>query len=398
MERTVRERGLLSPGDGVVAAVSGGPDSTALLDVLRAMARPWRLSIVVAHLHHGLRGAEADDDLAHVRALAARFGLPCVVERTQVAEVAAREAANVEDTARRIRYAFLQRVRERSGAAVIATGHTRDDQIETVLLRILRGAGPRGLRGVHPRRADGVVRPLLDVRRAEVLAHLRAADLPWRTDATNADARRDRARLRETVLPVVVAAFGDPSIEGFADLADTMEREWAWTEPLVAAMPLDRRGESLILCRRELRAMPEGLALRYLDRARAEIGAPAWPLPSLLALLRRVTSARDEGMLDLPGARLHLERGEAALTRRHGRAPRSRPGWSREIAAPGEIDLPDGGRVWVEWTDALGDAAAGGGGFDLDAERARLANRPAAAGADFYLDFRDAAELDARID
>ena len=142
---------LFSPGETVVVGVSGGPDSLCLLHLLRRLAPELRLWLHVAHLHHGLRGAEADADAAFVAELADCWGLPCTVGRADVAALAREAGLSLEEAARQARYRFLAGVAEAGGAATLAVGHNADDQAETVLMHFLRGSGAAGLRGMLPR-------------------------------------------------------------------------------------------------------------------------------------------------------------------------------------------------------------------------------------------------------
>ena len=142
---------LFSPGETVVVGVSGGPDSLCLLHLLRRLAPELRLWLHVAHLHHGLRGAEADADAAFVAELADCWGLPCTVGRADVAALAREAGLSLEEAARQARYRFLAEVAEAGGASTLAVGHNADDQAETVLMHFLRGSGAAGLRGMLPR-------------------------------------------------------------------------------------------------------------------------------------------------------------------------------------------------------------------------------------------------------
>jgi tRNA(Ile)-lysidine synthase len=189
-------------GTGVVA-VSGGADSVALL---RALAdSPPPPDLVVAHLNHRLRGTDSDSDAAFVAAICPH--LPHRVESVDVAGAAAAEGDNLEAVARRVRYDFLARIARETGATWVATAHTRDDQAETVLHRLIRGSGLRGLRGIAESRelVAGVrlVRPMLTLSRQDVIAYLREIDQPWREDATNRDTRFTRNRIRHELLPVL---------------------------------------------------------------------------------------------------------------------------------------------------------------------------------------------------
>jgi len=208
---------LLKPGARVVVGVSGGPDSVALLHVLRHLAGPLDLALHVAHLHHGIRDADADADADFVAALAEAWGLPCTIERADVPAIAAEHKLALEEAARRARYTFLHQVAQKTGALTIAVGHNADDQSETVLMHLLRGAGPAGLRGMlpdtplrdyhlltpcpKPTPEMKLIRPLLAIARADIEAYCAEQQLPTRFDRSNLDTTFFRNRLRHEVLP-----------------------------------------------------------------------------------------------------------------------------------------------------------------------------------------------------
>src|SRR5690554_2981814 len=196
-EHVARELAALAPRPGpVLVAVSGGGDSVALL----MAAMEAGIDVVVAHLDHGLRGEGSREDARFVADLAARLGVPLVAAEADVAGVARERGWNVEDAARRVRYGFLHRAAREHGCGAIAVAHTRDDQAETFLLQALRGSAlPAGM----PKRRGLVVRPLLDVPRAELRAYLESRGAPWREDPTNLDTTRARAWLRGTVMPLL---------------------------------------------------------------------------------------------------------------------------------------------------------------------------------------------------
>jgi tRNA(Ile)-lysidine synthase len=200
-------RHMLAAGERVVVAVSGGPDSLCLLHVLTQLRSELGIDLHVAHLNHGLRGAEADADAEFVRHLAAEWGIGATVESADVQAYRAANHLSLEQAARQVRYAFLRRVAASAGAQAIAIGHTADDQVETILMHWLRGAGLTGLRGMAPveDRLGGVrlIRPLLDVSRRDVEAYCSANALQPRRDRTNEDEHIWRNRLRRRVLPVL---------------------------------------------------------------------------------------------------------------------------------------------------------------------------------------------------
>lgn len=202
---------MLPPGSVVVALVSGGADSVALLRLLASGALGALMGLSVLHVNHGLRGEAADADEAFVVALGERLGVPCTVIRADVAAVAAAEGLNLEDAGRRIRYESAEveigrrceALGTRPGSGRVAVGHTFDDRLETFLARLVSGAGSGGLRSIAPVR-DRIVRPLIDARRCDVTGYLEAIGQPWCEDATNTDTTRERAWVRREILPRVL--------------------------------------------------------------------------------------------------------------------------------------------------------------------------------------------------
>lgn len=221
---------MLPGGARVGVAVSGGADSVCLLDVLASMAagQGWRLTVL--HLNHGWRGAESDADAGFVEDLAGRYSLPCVTGKA-----APPAGGNLEQQGREVRRRFFAEQRRALGLDRIATGHTLDDQAETVLFRALRGAGPGGLAGILPVTAEGIVRPLLGVKREWVLAWNRRRGLDWREDPTNADPRFRRNALR-ALLPELARLVNPAASEALARLAViSQDEEIDWCERVAAA-------------------------------------------------------------------------------------------------------------------------------------------------------------------
>ncbi len=226
----IRKCALFHPGMRAGVAVSGGADSVAMLRLLLELRKELGVVLSVVHFNHKLRGKASDKDEEFVSALAEKFGLALHVGHGDVAKKAKREKANLEDTARRARYAFFRKLSEGGMVEVVATAHTADDQAETVLAHILRGTGLAGLAGIHPVTSDGIVRPLLEVRRSDLRKYLKAKKQNWREDATNRDTSRQRARMRKRLLPLLEKQFNPQTVNHLGELAQLALEEEALTE------------------------------------------------------------------------------------------------------------------------------------------------------------------------
>lgn len=226
-------------GRHLLVAVSGGADSVALLHLLHhSPARQHGLRLTVAHLDHGIR-AGAAADAAFVRSLSRRLGIPCITGRAAVPALARQRGVSLEMAAREARYAFLLRVARRVGADRIATAHTADDQAETVLLKLIRGAGRRGLSGMRSvTRLDSipVVRPLLAASRASIEAYLRATGIAWREDESNRDLSFLRNRVRRELLPLLEKDYNPAIRAGLLRTRDIMVAEDEWMDQQAAGL------------------------------------------------------------------------------------------------------------------------------------------------------------------
>ena len=222
--RTIRTCGMMKRGDRVVVAVSGGPDSAALLSLLVELRRRLGIGLHVAHLDHGLRGDDSRGDARYTRRLARRLGLEVTVERVGFPD---HPDGGLEAAARRVRYDFLRRVADRQKARRIATGHTADDQAETVLMRLIRGAGSEGLAGIPPVR-DRIVRPLIEVRRPQIERYLRCRRLRPRQDRSNLQLDRLRNRVRWKLIPLLERDYQPNIVEVLNRLArlENEERDY----------------------------------------------------------------------------------------------------------------------------------------------------------------------------
>jgi tRNA(Ile)-lysidine synthase len=314
VRRTIRERALLLPGARVLIACSGGPDSAALLFALARLAAPLRLQLEAASVDHGLR-ASAADDVAIAAAQAAAVAVPF-----HALQVRVERAGSLQAAARRARYQALHALGRRVGASAIAVGHTRDDQAETVLARLLRGASVLGLSGIAPRRADGVIRPLIDCDRAEVRAFAERHAPRVARDASNADPRFQRVRLRSRIMPALMAENVD-LVARLCALADDARALRGALGPATEAL-LERSSKAGgIIDVSSWRAEPEAIR-RLALRASLEprVGAP---------LSRAHLTQLDAAIASGAPAEVWLPRDVSAVLKRDGtlrlgRSPRTR--------------------------------------------------------------------------
>lgn len=311
VRRFIQERAVLQQGEGVLVAVSGGADSTAMMFILHQLASEFAWRLTVAHFDHRLRGREeAAADLEFVSRLAQSLGLPFARGAGDVARRARSKGESVEQAARALRYQYLSKQARAAGATVVATGHTLDDQAETVLLHMIRGSGLDGLAGMRPRsawplgRGPKVGRPLLDLRRAETRRYCREAGIEPREDATNELLLATRNRVRHEVLPVLRRL--NPRVEeALARLADVASEDAAAldaqaAEALRASSRRRKGGVSLNV--EALRGLPPAIRSRVLR----------------LALSRVLGSGLDIGAVHIEALTKLVESGPGQASLAHG--------------------------------------------------------------------------------
>lgn len=226
---TLQQRQLLPPEGGtVIVGYSGGADSTALLHLMTRLQGEFNLRVHAAHLHHGMR-PEADDDVRVCESVCAQLGVPLHVERVDVPAQARAERLSLEEAGRNARYAFFERLAHQLNAVAVALAHTRDDQIETILINLLRGTGPRGLCGM-PYRRGHIIRPLLDATREQTHHYCAEHALPTVFDRTNLDPHQLRRRVRAELLPLLrdLSPAFERHLLHLADILENEESWWAW--------------------------------------------------------------------------------------------------------------------------------------------------------------------------
>lgn len=344
VDRAIRAGGLWTANDRVAVALSGGADSVALALLLAELAAQvdWRLAGLI-HVHHGLRGAEADADAAFCCDLAARLSLPIEVVAVDVPAALAASAGSLEATARTLRYAAFDAAAGRLGASVVATGHTADDQAETVLLRLLRGAGSRGVAAIRQRRGM-YARPLLGCRRAELRAWLDWSGESWREDSSNASTDVPRNRLRQEVMPVIEAAWpgGVRALARFAEAAAADEQWLSRQAELERPAAVRIAPDGVELIRARIVDLPLAVARRVVRDGLEAAGAR--PTFREIELVRRLArSGRDGVFADLHGFRVESRGDVLRIARPSLRVPIV--SFEYRLDVPGDVRIVETGGV-----------------------------------------------------
>jgi tRNA(Ile)-lysidine synthase len=276
--RAVRESALLRPGDRVAAAVSGGADSVALLRLLLNCREELGIVLSIAHFNHKLRGQESEADEQFVVELAHEHSLQLHRGCADTAAHAQQKRLSREAAARELRYQFFRKLLYEEQVGKICTAHTQDDQAETVLLRLLRGSGTRGLAGIYPVRHLGqgaIVRPLLQFRRDELREYLRSLGQTWREDQSNIDLSHTRNRVRHQLLPLIEREFNPGIIHVLSDAAEiAREEEEYWQQELARLFQeiVSCEENSVAIKTDRLLAVPVAVQRRLLHAAAEAVG------------------------------------------------------------------------------------------------------------------------------
>jgi len=281
VKATISTYGMLVRGQLVLVAVSGGPDSVALLDILYTLKEDFGVELAVAHFDHGLR-PESAADAEFVRELGTRYGLAVYVERGDVAARRAATGLSLEVAARVARYEFLRRLAGRTGAGRVALGHHGDDQAETLVMNFLRGTGVAGLKGIPPVRDGLYVRPLLGLRRREIEAYCAARGLPVRHDPSNRDPVFLRNRVRRELIPWLEERYNPALVPALMRMAEVCRAEDEYLGERAAeayrAVRRGREGGGVELDLATLNGLPLALARRVVRLAWREAAGPGRPL------------------------------------------------------------------------------------------------------------------------
>ncbi|HWQ76121.1 MAG TPA: tRNA lysidine(34) synthetase TilS [Syntrophomonas sp.] len=343
--------GLVKPGDKIIAAVSGGPDSMALLYILRELSLEAGFTVVAAHVNHGLR-PQAGSEQQFVEEKCRRLQIPCYTKSFAVRELAAGSGTSLEDTARQIRYGFFNELLRELEADTIATAHHQDDQAETVLLHLLRGTGIQGLRGILPRNGS-VVRPLLQQNKQSLLNYLDQHHIPYCVDQSNWDQSFLRNRIRHQLIPLLARDYNPQIIENLSRLAEIVRVENEFMQEALQGdwqrLICTQDEQELEIDLTVFKALPLAVRRRLTMTALASVGGPTgW-------------EARDvEKVLDLiekPGSAKMLRLKKGVMINKSYDRMIFTSNWQNQepfalaISVPGQATLPDG----AEYSFTVGD-------------------------------------------
>ncbi|HUW64432.1 MAG TPA: tRNA lysidine(34) synthetase TilS [Spirochaetia bacterium] len=304
VRRTIGKYRMIAPGQTVLVAASGGPDSMALLYMLHSLQSELGCRLAVAHFNHLTRGAASDADQELVEDMAGNLGIACYVGRYDVPG-AVRPGSSLQVVAREMRYRFFRETASRAGAARVALGHQADDQAETVLQNMLRGSGTTGLRGIPPCR-DIFVRPLIEVRRADIMSFLKTSGLPYRDDASNFKTVYTRNRVRLELIPFLESGYNPRVVETLNRLAAICREDEEFLENQAQAAfgrISSRTGPRLLLDLGALAELPGALSGRVVRTTWEELRGRPGDLSyvQVRAVMSLATRGQTGGVVQLPG-------------------------------------------------------------------------------------------------
>ena len=291
------------PDGPLLVAVSGGADSVALLNILHRLIKPAADALIVAHFHHGIRGDEADRDAEAVRRLAIQLGLPCLLGRANIPNIAAHTGESLEMAARRLRHDFLQEAAISHHCTAIATGHTADDQLETLFLRLARGTSLRGAGGMRPISeipgAVPLIRPLINLRHAQLCAWLEAESIPWHEDSTNADDHIARNRIRHGMTAAFESDMGSQAVTAATRSMALFRDDCALLDSMARDKARDCTLSATSLALTELRKQPLPLFRRILADWLYHAGLqPEFVSLSIIDRVERLCDGVDRGTIE----------------------------------------------------------------------------------------------------
>jgi tRNA(Ile)-lysidine synthase len=358
VKQAIAEHSMFQAGDRVLVGVSGGPDSVALLHLLETLAPLFSFRLAIAHLNHCLRKKESDRDAEFVRKLAQKLNLPVYSEKIDVHHYKRQHKLSLEEAARQVRYTFFNQVAKENGFNKIALGHQYDDNAELILMFFLRGSGPLGLSGIPAARDDKIVRPLINLRRSEIIDYLTEKKLEYVSDTSNTDLHHQRNKLRHDLIPNILASYNPRISETLNRLAAVMRSEDEWLDALVEPMfqqhLLHKDDLGIQLSLEEFDRLPGAAQRRLIRRAILTVKGDLRRITytHVAAVIRLANTGPITGSLDLPDG-IMIQRNHRVLSIvkvRHDLRPRGNdlpnricPAYEYVLDAPGSVHIQETG-------------------------------------------------------
>ena len=353
---TIERYGMIANGDKVIVAVSGGPDSVCLLDILNRLAQDLELSLIAAHYDHGLRKDEDEYETRLVRDITASMGMPFETEK---APAMLKDRPSLEKNARDFRYAFLQNILGNHGAQKIALGHTLNDQAETVIMRLLRGSGPSGLAGIPPVRDNIIIRPLIEITRDEIAEYLKARGLPFVIDSSNSNKKYLRNRIRLELMPVLLQ-YQPRLFEHLGTFSNIIRDEDAFMESLalgwIASEVIKDINGKISIAVSSIKNLPAPLKNRVIRNLLKQVDGNIYPMEydHIVSVSNLLDNAQPQCSVDLPNGILVRKTYENLIFSVKG--DKEKTEYSYFLKGPGTYHLDVAGQtLMLEEIDSLPD-------------------------------------------
>jgi len=352
VEHAIGTRRMVQAGDTLLVGVSGGPDSVALVHILLALAPKFSFQVAIAHLNHCLRDDESERDEAFVVSLAEQLELPVHVERQDVRRYQKSRRLSLEEAARQVRYCFYHAIASKYGYEKIALGHHSDDNAELILMYLLRGSGPLGLSGIPPVRDDKIIRPLIDIKRTEIMDYIAVKGLDYVEDSFNRDLQYLRNKVRNRLIPELKAEYNPKLIDSLNRLAAIVDAEERWIESLIQPIfekvivfeEQGRMGLDISELNRQTIAVRRRLIRKAVLKVKGNLRRMAFA--HVEAVVKLAQEGPESGVLDLPD-RIRISRQNDVLIMsreaqdlRHlanGPLLSLTPNYEYRLAKPGQI-------------------------------------------------------------
>jgi tRNA(Ile)-lysidine synthase len=356
VEHTIGTRRMVQAGDTVLVAVSGGPDSVALVHILLALAEKFSFQVAMAHLNHCLRQNESARDEAFVVSLSEQLELPVHVERQDVRRYQKRHHLSLEEAARQVRYRFYHAIASKFGYKKIALGHHSDDNAELILMYMLRGSGPLGLCGIPPVRDDKIVRPLINIKRTEIMDFIAVKELDYVVDSSNRDSQYLRNKIRNRLIPELKAEYNPKLIDSLNRLASIIDAEEGWIENLIQPIfekvivfeKQDRLGIDISELNQQAIAVRRRLIRKAVLRVKGNLRRMAFV--HVEAAVKLAQKGPDSGVLDLPDRIRISRKNDVLIMSKEERSLRHlapdpllslTPDYEYRLSIPGEIFIKE---------------------------------------------------------